>query len=290
MTLSLYDVLDVEPTASPEEIRAAWKSAIADLDPGDRRFRAYNQAAEVLLDPERRSDYDSELAGTAESVEPEAVEPEAPIEPEPVVPAEPEPKPDPEPVAAPESVAEPGPEPEPEPVPEDQPPAIATWLLAAVGVVAAAVLATTLVLWFTVDRDAEPSSAETEKNAGEALAAAEQAAAPVLSYDYRTFDEGLVDAQSYMTTDYRAEHSELMSDLRSDILKQKLIVEAQLQGSGIVRVTGDRADILVLINQVTQKADTKDFVLPVWATLQMVEEDGTWRVDSITNEGAIGPG
>ena len=36
---------------------------IADLDPTDRRFRVYNQAAEVLLDPDRRAAYDAELAG-----------------------------------------------------------------------------------------------------------------------------------------------------------------------------------------------------------------------------------
>ena len=48
--------------ASADEIRAAWRAAIADLDPTDRRFGAYNQAAEVLLDPERRAAYDAELA------------------------------------------------------------------------------------------------------------------------------------------------------------------------------------------------------------------------------------
>ncbi len=50
-----YDVLDVEPTAGTDEIRAAWRSAIADLTPADRRFRLYNQAAEVLLDDEQRA-------------------------------------------------------------------------------------------------------------------------------------------------------------------------------------------------------------------------------------------
>ena len=49
---NLYDLLDVDRSASEAEIRAAWKAEIADLDPTDRRFRMYNQAAEVLLDPE----------------------------------------------------------------------------------------------------------------------------------------------------------------------------------------------------------------------------------------------
>ncbi len=60
---SWYDVLDVEPDASPEEIRAAWRAGIADLDPTERRFRSLNQAAEVLLDEQSRAAYDAELAG-----------------------------------------------------------------------------------------------------------------------------------------------------------------------------------------------------------------------------------
>jgi len=61
VTPTWYDLLGVEPDASADEIRAAWKAAIADLDPGDRRFRALNGAAEVLLDPEKRSEYDASL-------------------------------------------------------------------------------------------------------------------------------------------------------------------------------------------------------------------------------------
>jgi Mce-associated membrane protein len=282
VSLSLYDVLDVEPDASEEEIRVAWRNAIADLGPGDRRFRAYNQAAEVLLDPERRSAYDAELAAGVP-------DPEAEPEPEPMPVMLEKPRPEPEPELRPQ----PEPEPEPEPVAEPAPAAdgerapIATWLLAAVGLVAAVVLAVTVVVWVRDGGDDEPTR-ETEANASAALTAAEQAAVPVLSYDYRTFDAGIVDAESYMTPDYRAEHSELMNDLRSDATSQKAVVQAQLKGSAIVRVTDDRADILVLVNQVIEKAGTADFVLPVWATLQMVEQDGQWLVDSVVNEGAVG--
>jgi Mce-associated membrane protein len=59
---SWYDVLGVPSDASAEEIRTAWRGAIADLDPTDRRFAVLNQAAEVLLDPARRHAYDAELA------------------------------------------------------------------------------------------------------------------------------------------------------------------------------------------------------------------------------------
>ena len=64
----LYDVLDVEPSATADEIRTAWRSAVADLDPTDRRFRVYNQAAEVLLDRVRRSAYDAERRARARTI------------------------------------------------------------------------------------------------------------------------------------------------------------------------------------------------------------------------------
>jgi Mce-associated membrane protein len=58
LTANWYDVLDVDPTATADEIRTAWRSAVAELDPIDRRFRLYNRAAEVLLDPAQRAAYD----------------------------------------------------------------------------------------------------------------------------------------------------------------------------------------------------------------------------------------
>ena len=58
MTPSWYDVLDVDPAASTDEVRAAWRAGVADLDPTERRFRLLNQAAEVLLDPARRAEHD----------------------------------------------------------------------------------------------------------------------------------------------------------------------------------------------------------------------------------------
>ena len=73
---SWYDVLGVDPDATAEEIRAAWRAGIADLDPSDRRFRSLNQAAEVLLDEESRAAYDADLAEPASAPVPSTVEPD----------------------------------------------------------------------------------------------------------------------------------------------------------------------------------------------------------------------
>ncbi|TQL70491.1 Mce-associated membrane protein [Nocardioides albertanoniae] len=69
-----YDLLDVEPDAATSDIRAAWKSAIADLDPTDRRFRRLNDAAAVLLDEDKRAAYDAELAEREDAAADEVTE------------------------------------------------------------------------------------------------------------------------------------------------------------------------------------------------------------------------
>lgn len=61
-----YDVLGLDRSATSDEIRRAWRSMIADLDPTDPRFKAGNAAAEVLLDPDRRAAYDAGLAPAEE--------------------------------------------------------------------------------------------------------------------------------------------------------------------------------------------------------------------------------
>ena len=58
-TPTWYDVLGVPRDASAEEVRAAWKAQIADLEPDDRRFDSLNRGAKVLLDPAAREEYDA---------------------------------------------------------------------------------------------------------------------------------------------------------------------------------------------------------------------------------------
>jgi Mce-associated membrane protein len=269
VTPSLYDLLNLDESASTDEIRAAWKAAIADLDPSDRRFRAYNQAAETLLDPERRRAYDAELAGR------EALEP-AP-EPEPEVAAQPEPEAEPEP-----------PPPTGEPVVlEALSRTVPQRLLIVAAVLAVLAIAGTVWIWTRPGAGGDVDRYEQrEEAARQAEAAAESAVGPVLSFDYRG---GLEDdaelAAPYLTDDYAGERRSLMEDLAPSAEEGQVVVEADAIATGVTRTGDDRAEILVFVDQRTSRRDTEEpFVLEQWVRVTMVRQDDRWLIDNLAIE------
>lgn len=258
MTPSWYDVLDVEPDASTEEIRAAWKSAIGDLDPGHRRFRALNDAAEVLLDPRRRAEHDSLLATEAAAREPD--EPDEPAAPSTG-----------HPTHVPLGESESG---EARWVPP-------VWLLAALFVLAGALVGA-CVWQLSIPTDAAVRSSTRAAQAG-----AERAAAAVLSFDYRDLDASEATAASFLTDDYRrTDYEPLFEVLRENAPSTQTVVTVEVVASGIVRSGEDRVSVLVFVNRPTQRADlTEPEVYRDQVTMEMVEVDGEWLVDAMdTNE------
>lgn len=260
---SWYDLLGVAPDAPADEVRAAWRAQIADLDPTDRRFAVLNQAAEVLLDPGRRAAYDVELAGRAR----------------------PETEPVSGPVSVPESPAEPG---APTMVatgparsgPQEHPAAprpalVPGWLLAGVAALTLALVVTVAVLWVR-----EPSAGEVESDARAAQAAAERAVVPILSYDATRLDESKAAAQQYLTGSLRKDYDDIFAGLiEKNAPATKTVVQASLVRSSIVRADGDHAQVFLLVNQTrTNKKYTEPQVYKNWVTLTMDKVDGQWLV------------
>jgi Mce-associated membrane protein len=271
---SWYDLLDLAPQATEVEIKLAWKAAIADLDPTDRKFRVYNQAAEILLDPHRRAAYDAELA--AERAEA---------------------GPDPEPF---EIVAQPGATPRAgtgsagAPASAVQPigepgRTVPTWLVLAVAAVTLVIVAGTVFAWTRpYDKLVTSTSASTgvtgtmEESAKAAQAAAERAIGPILSYNALHLDEDQQAAESYMTSSYRKDYAQLFAVIKQNAPETKTIVTAEVVASGVVRSGDDRVDVLLFVNRpTTNKQQTEPVVYKDQVTVTMQKVDGDWLVDDL---------
>ncbi len=256
MSPTWYDVLGVDRTATPEEIRAAWRAAIAELDPSDPRFRAQNEAAEVLLDPHRRAAYDAEL----------------PTPEQPALPPAP-PEPPPEPGEAPErATAE---KEAPAAVPPRAGPRVRTWVILVAAAVAAVLVVLTAVVWSRPHVDpAAVSDAQT---------AAEQAIVPVLSYDYRHLEEDADTARGYLTSSYADDYDQLFAVIEQNAARVKPVVTAEVIASAVVRTGADQVDVLLFVNRPTTNAGTKAPVVSRdQVTVSMVEQDGEWLINRLT--------
>ncbi len=249
MTAHRYDVLDVEPTATTDEIRSAWRTAVAGLDPTSRRFRLYNEAAEVLLDPARRAAYDAELErGRSDPAEPgrnDRSETEA------------------------SSLARPD---------QRRVPVVPGWLLAAVAALVALALVGVGVLL------TRPADASVADDTQAAQAAAERAIVPILSYDAHHLARSEDTATQYMTDDEKQQYEKLFAVVRQNAPRLGTVIKARYVSSGIVRSGTDRVDVLVFVDQVTtNKAHpTSPVVFKNQATVSMAKVGGTWLVDGIT--------
>jgi Mce-associated membrane protein len=281
MTPSLYDLLDVDRQATDAEIRAAWKAAIADLDPSDRRFRAYNQAAEVLLDRERRAAYDAQLADSED--EPAPAPATGAVEDPPAPPATHTPTArgtTPVTVLAglKRKLASPGPSPR---ATAGAPAGgavrhVPAWLLIGLAVAVAALVA--VAVYFAN----QPSDTEVEEATRAAQSAAERAIVPVLSYDAKTLEEDQSEARSYMTSDYRSEYDKLFEVLKENAPRTQTAVTAEVVASGIVRSGENRAEILVFVNRpTTNKAQPEPVIYRDQVTVTMQRVSGDWLVDDL---------
>lgn len=293
MNPTLYDILGVPPSASPEDITRAWRDASQRFEPGaggtPAQFRLFNEAAETLLDPDRRRAYDAEH-GLGESAEAG-----------PVLTATAEPGATPATAGTPLTHETPSPgrfgRRGPTEATTVAPGAEAetstglaapSWrVVAALGALALLLTATAavlgLVVWKLVDVREQDAVDEAFRAAP---AAAERASASILAYSYKSLDADEKAAAGYMTPAYAKQYSDTFDRLvRPNAAKIKATVEAEVKASGITRAQSDRVNVLLYVDQTT--TSTANSGTPQVALnrvqLSMVRRDGRWLVNDITS-------
>lgn len=262
-----YDVLDVAPDASADEVRTAWRTEIAELEPGDRRFDTLNRAAKVLLDPAARAEYDAGLAaeapGPATGLRPSSTSgagggAESSLVEEGAL----------APVAGPGRAG--------------RGVAVPTWLLLGLAVLATALVVATAWVWIG-------SSTSQDDAARAAQTAAERAVVPVLSFDHADLEGSQQRAQALLTGSYREDYDKLFAVIAENAPSTRTTVEVEVVASGIVRATDDRVQVLVFVDRpTTNKASTEPVVYRDQVTLSMQRVDDEWLVDDMTTSPASG--
>jgi Mce-associated membrane protein len=309
-----YDLLGVERDTGTDEIRTAWKGAVDGLDPTDRRFRSLSDAAAVLLDDERRAAYDATLPadGVVETGGSGVVAP----------PADAGRSPEASILRRGEAAATGGSKEMASegdlpagavgattPEPHRRVPLVRGWMLAALGLLAAAAVAAAAVSYTrspshgtggtVVVANDNTSVATSGDSAGKpitynhtltveadgaaALAAAKTAIVPVLSYDYRDMDKSRTAAEAYLTDSYKAEYDKLFAVLAQNAPTTKTVVSTNPPvDAGVVRVSPGQVEVLMFVDRPTTNAQTKkpiDYQDQITVTMQQV--DGTWLVNQI---------
>jgi Mce-associated membrane protein len=270
-----YDILGVTRDASPADIKAAWRNATDKFEPGSgaSQFRLFNEAADVLLDPERRAEYDAEIDG-AEPVEaePHAAEP-VEAEPRVVEPVEAEPEvAEVAPVAAPAGGGFFG--------ALGRVPDLVIALVAALAV-ASLVLAGYLGIRIhdsVAVADAGPDAAAT----------AERALNDVLSYDYRKMDADRDRAVRYLTSSYKKQYLKTFALLTQGAdgtpggaVKTKAVVTADVLDTGIVDAERNRVRVIAFVNQSSVKGSSQPAIFQNRVVVTMVRHGDDWLIDNI---------
>jgi Mce-associated membrane protein len=283
-----YDILGVGNDATPEEIKSAWRAATDKFEPGSgtSHFRLFNEAADVLLDPDRRAAYDAELAGgdAPPPAGPDAVsDPSVAVDLRKSEAADVDRDVDDE---VPAVDVETGTAPD-EPARSGLLGALATipalvLALLAVVMVAAAVLA--VVAGVRVHNRAQVFDAGPD-----ASAAAERAMTSVLSYDYQHMEADRDRAARFLTPAYRKQYLKNFNDLLTKgpdgspgpAVKTQAVVKADVLDTGIVDAESDRVRVIVFVNQSSVKAGGQPTIFQDRVVATMVHRGDSWLVDNI---------
>jgi Mce-associated membrane protein len=278
-TIDLYAVLGVARDASGDEIRAAWKSAVADMEPTDPKLNVFNQAGAVLLDPAKREKYDAELAAAEGEAAGGSDRP-----------------------ASPGSDASAAPDAD---LASDAAPAgnlagkaavgsdgadkgvgareVPGWVLATLAALTVAVVLAATFAAGPLGR-ALPAGGvpESQQRLVDAADAAEKAAVPVLSYDYRHLDQDEKAATAQMTSKFRKDYEQTFTLIKQNAPQVQAVVAVKVLGSAISHTSDKTVDVLLFVDRPTSKKGSADPVVyrdQVTFTMRLV--GGEWRIDDM---------
>jgi Mce-associated membrane protein len=113
------------------------------------------------------------------------------------------------------------------------------------------------------------------------LAAATPAAQAIFSYDYRTFDAGVANAQSFVTGGFVNDYATTTTNLKATAVRAQAVVQSQVSAVGVVDASPAGIDALVYLNQYRRNVNiTGEKVDQNRVVLTMVRVGGGCKVSA----------
>ena len=113
------------------------------------------------------------------------------------------------------------------------------------------------------------------------VAAATPAAQAIFSYDYRTFDAGVANAQSFVTGGFVNDYATTTTNLKATAVQAQAVVQSQVSAVGVVDASPAGIDALVYLNQYRRNVNiTGEKVDQNRVVLTMVRVGGGCKVSA----------
>lgn len=301
---TLYELLGVPRDAGAAQISKAWRRRTRKAGPGSPEFTRLNEAAETLLNPDKRAAYDAELP--PEVVDVPASAPSAPasrVSPASAASADglAEVPPatatgatttDPSTTTTVETT-EPGASAAPHGLARTKPARPFRRGRALAVIAALTVLAVASVVFAVVTSGQHRKDVQTDTARTEATAAARQAMSVILGYSYTTMDADLQRDLPYLTPAFQktfktnfALLTKSSGSTPSPVAQTKTVVTVSVLGAAIMDASPTQAHVLVFADQTTVHKAGSDkqqcpCVLQNRVQVSMVKQGGKWLVSDL---------
>lgn len=288
-----YATLGIKADAGEANIRKAWRKRTKSIGPGTPEFATINDAAELLLDPQRRAAYDAEVTARREEAEQEAAEAAQPADGE----------------SPADESTEDVPAGTQKPVGSRFRAAFSGWngTVTLAGLIA--LVAVILAIWQGVDYTSSSSGASGGVGVGtipasnfeqpqadqQAVLSAVRTGLPaVLSYRYDQMAANQANAERFLTAKARpgleASYQRLINGgtipgcktTLEPIAQRQTVVTATVVSAGIVSVGRDVAQIGAFVNQTTTVAGKAAVTTQNRVLVNLQKVNGSWLIDTMT--------
>lgn len=153
---------------------------------------------------------------------------------------------------------------------------------------ALAVTLGSLAIWFGVAASSTGSGVDTQNTALTDPAATAQvnrqidrAFSTIFSYNYADTAKTLQAARTLLTGKAVGQYEHLFKVVEQEAPKQKLVLTTTVTNSGVVRLTGNTARVLIFANQRDVGANHQATVAGAMLAINAVRVNGQWKIASI---------